>query len=105
MPLSKKQLLKIQLWKIAFFLEETKEQIKKRDWYKCIFCSSSNLIDIHHVLFWSDTLINEDRNTVKNWVTVCRKCHTLIHWCRRWEWLRQRCIYYIKILFPKRNNE
>jgi len=86
---------KVLVWRVAYFSQEVKDKIAKRDDYECVWCWSSYMIDFHHVLFWSETKRDTDRNTEKNGVAVCRSCHTKIHWCRRWEWIRQQCIDYL----------
>ena len=91
---------KIRIWKIAKFSQETKEEILNRDKHRCILCESISILQVHHVLFWTETLYNEDRNTEKNWVTVCANCHwEKVHACRKWEWERQECIDYLNTLY------
>jgi len=87
---------KIDNWKVARFSNKTKQLILERDEYKCIICWSTDMLNIHHVYFWQESNRTSTRNNIDQWVTICQsKCHIDCHWCRRLEWIRQRCIDYI----------
>ena len=50
-----------------------KEEIKKRDRYKCFLCGAKRNLHVHH--------IDEDptNNDPSNLVTLCEACHRLVH--------------------------
>lgn len=59
--------------------KEWKEQVKKRDNYKCVNCKNSNLIElrVHHIKdFW---IYPNLRYEVDNGLTLCIRCHPLKH--------------------------
>jgi hypothetical protein len=88
-------------WKVAKFSTNTKKEIFKRDWWKCIFCYSRYL-DAHHVYFWTETNYWDNRNDINQGVSVCIECHRECHWCSKWEWKRQEAInYLLKIYIEK----
>lgn len=85
----------------AKFSNKTKQEIYNRD-KVCIICWINNwLFDFHHIYFWIESNYNENRNDINQWVMICRNCHTFAHSCKRWEWVRQECIDYIKNLISK----
>jgi len=49
-----------------------KEYCKKRDGYKCRLCSSTHILQVHHVFSRGKTRIFID---VDNGFTLCRDCH------------------------------
>ncbi len=59
---------------------EWQQQVYKRDHYKCqecqIHCYPGNII-AHHIFNFSD--YPELRTVVNNGITLCRKCHVIIH--------------------------
>lgn len=78
---------------------------------KCLLCSSNNKVEIHH----RDG--NKRNNTTKNLLTLCRKCHRLLHSIKvnevdvstpfgekisvfHQEWCRSRLKYYFKVMSP-----
>jgi len=78
----------------AKFNTKTKWEIKERDEY-CIICWQE-WTDFHHIYFSQEAEYWKDRNNSDKWVLLCRLCHWKAHWCKRWEWVRQECILYIK---------
>jgi hypothetical protein len=60
-----------------FRYQNAKLYVKRRDGYKCQYCSSRNLPDltIHHII----ERINGGSDRPDNLVTVCRACHNKIH--------------------------
>lgn len=78
----------------AKFLIETKKQIVERD--KCCIICGSPWTDCHHVYFWTECEYWKNRNDVSKWVLLCRLCHWKAHACTKWEWVRQKCIDYLK---------
>jgi hypothetical protein len=51
--------------------------ILKRDEYRCVVCNHKSYLKIHH----RDG--NRDNNAEGNLVTVCHRCHRIIHWSAR----------------------
>ena len=84
-------------WRTAKFSKETKEKIYERD-QGCILCWNSDwILDYHHVFFWLQKEITEDRNNAEKGVCIHRKPHQdWCHACKVWEWVRQKCINYLK---------
>jgi 5-methylcytosine-specific restriction endonuclease McrA len=62
------------------FDKTTKRQVKIRDGYNCQECSlnfsgsKSRNLDVHHVDH------NKYNNNLENLVSLCKKCHTQVHW-------------------------
>lgn len=53
--------------------------VKARDDYRCVICGSDTNVEAHHII-----PKDHDRNNVwvyepNNGITVCRRCHELIH--------------------------
>jgi len=44
------------------------------DNYRCVSCGSERKIEIHH----KDT--NRKNNNINNLITLCKQCHTCLHW-------------------------
>ncbi len=94
---------KIANWKIAKVTKAMREIILHRD-KECVLCWSIYMLDIHHVLFGTQTIYDSTRNTPVNLVAVCRKCHESIHWCRKWVGDREKVIIYLKQLYEQKEN-
>lgn len=59
-------------------LEHWREQVLKRDGYKCRLCGSSERLEAHHIIPVSadpDGRYKYDRN---NGITLCHECHAMI---------------------------
>lgn len=52
--------------------EWTKEQVKRRDGYRCVICGSSEKLEVDHIR----GLQNGGDNTPTNLATLCDDCHT-----------------------------
>lgn len=52
-----------------------REKVKKRDEYKCVLCSKTSFLQIHHII----PLSKGGTNNLSNMETVCRNCHEEIH--------------------------
>lgn len=63
-----KKYLKSDYWK------DIKEQVHKRDNYKCRLCNSENNLQVHHKTY--EFLGNEN---LEELITLCKKCHFNIH--------------------------
>jgi hypothetical protein len=83
----------------AKFSNATKEKIYERDNKCCIICWSNTNLQFHHIYFWIEANRWPDRNTAKEWVTICDLDHLQWHWCKSWTWIRQKCIDYINNLY------
>lgn len=94
---------KIKSWKIAKVTKEMRDIILARDNYKCCIkdCDNNYMLDIHHILFWTETIYDATRNTPVNLITVCRDCHTEIHSCKKGIWKRQESIDYVSALYKE----
>lgn len=57
----------------AGFTSELKEEIKKRDGYKCRLCEANSELHVHH------RDVNYRNNSQSNLITLCEKCHNKIH--------------------------
>lgn len=77
----------------AKFTIRIKEAIVERD-DSCIICSKQ-WTDCHHVYYGTESNYWLDRNNINQWVLLCRECHWDAHSCKRWEWVRQKCIDYL----------
>ena len=49
-----------------------KEEVRKRDKYKCVVCERAKNLKVHHVIPYGDS-------TLDNLVTTCEICHEYIH--------------------------
>lgn len=49
----------------------------KRDWYKCQICNSKEEIEVHHIKSYKD--YPKERVNLDNGITLCKKCHLLVH--------------------------
>jgi len=49
----------------------------KRDWYHCQLCGSKIKLEIHHIKSYKD--YPEERISIDNGITLCKKCHLWIH--------------------------
>lgn len=80
------------------FNQEFRRYIRKRDKFRCAICDRDNLIlNVHHIDYTK-------KNTTKmNCVTLCRDCHTMIHFNCSWV---QRVVWKYKLweLVMKREN-
>jgi predicted transcriptional regulator/ribosomal protein L37AE/L43A len=57
------------------FTNELKEEIKKRDEYKCKICQSTEKLQVHHIV---DYLYSRN-NDQSNLILICKKCHWCVH--------------------------
>lgn len=53
--------------------------VKARDDYRCVICGSNNRVQAHHIIPRSHDRLGEWWYTPTNGITVCRRCHELIH--------------------------
>ncbi len=58
-------------------LQKWRDEILKRDNYKCIKCGSSHNLQVHHILPYSE--YPDKRFDIDNGVTLCDKCHAKEH--------------------------
>lgn len=61
------------------FNNEFRRQVLKRDAYKCSICDADHkMLNVHHIDYIK-------KNTTKlNCITLCRDCHTMIHFQCNW---------------------
>lgn len=57
--------------------KQWRNNVYKRDNYKCIKCGSKNKLNAHHILSWSH--YPELRYNIDNGITLCEQCHIKIH--------------------------
>ena len=60
--------MKSSMWR------EKREQILKRDGYKCTFCGTAKNLRVHHI-----TYVNIPYEKDEDLITVCDKCHKKLH--------------------------
>lgn len=82
----------------AKFSSATKQEILERDNFRCIICWDTPH-SIHHIYFSNEKNVWKDRNNAEFWATLCFTHHSMCHWCKRWEWIRQKVIDLVKILY------
>ena len=58
----------LNLYKGSRCMASTKEEVKRRDGYKCTNCPSRKMLDVHHIGASTD-------HSSSNLVTLCRQCH------------------------------
>jgi 5-methylcytosine-specific restriction endonuclease McrA len=51
------------------------DEVRKRDGNKCVQCSSTEHLDVHHI----NPVSHGGRSVKSNLVTLCRKCHNKKH--------------------------
>jgi predicted DNA-binding protein YlxM (UPF0122 family) len=64
--------------KSSFFLDAWKDQVKKRDGYKCLACGAVDELECHHIIPEHDERYEDNPLllvTVDNGITLCSKCH------------------------------
>ena len=61
--------------------KEIRAYVLQRDFYMCQICTMTNCNTIHHIKELTPMNINDSSITVNpdNLVTVCNRCHNLIH--------------------------
>ena len=52
-----------------------RDQVLKRDGWRCQLCGTSNNLEVHHIR--SRSRLGDD--TLQNLITLCAKCHATIH--------------------------
>jgi 5-methylcytosine-specific restriction endonuclease McrA len=57
---------------------EKREEILSRDNHKCLRCGCSDNLDVHHTYYENDGRNAWDYDS-ESLVTLCRKCHTHVH--------------------------
>ena len=81
-------------WRAARFSTEVKTEICIRD--KVCILSWEPWHSVHHVYYWVDSNRWENRNDVDQWVLLSFEKHLEVHWCSKWEGVRQECINYLE---------
>jgi hypothetical protein len=81
----------------AKFTNKIKEEIYERDNKSCIICGINTNLQFHHIYFWTESIYTKQRNKVNQGVTICFSDHLKAHWCKKWIWIRQKCIDYLII--------
>lgn len=59
-----------------------KEDILKRDDYKCQLCGTTEKLVVHHIDGNNHTS-NKANNSISNLITFCSSCHNKLHWWQR----------------------
>ena len=54
-----------------------RKAVVERDRYICRLCWSTEEIEAHHILYWSE--YPESRFDTNNGLTLCRECHCAVH--------------------------
>lgn len=54
-----------------------RDDVLKRDEYKCFFCGSKNNLHVHHIHKFSK--FENERTDIDNGLTLCCKCHHNLH--------------------------
>jgi 5-methylcytosine-specific restriction endonuclease McrA len=57
-----------------------KEEVKKRDGYRCRKCGSSKSLIVHHKDGTSIDVMEKANNKIENLESFCRSCHIREHW-------------------------
>ena len=89
---------KNQVWEMNHrysdnFTQKFKEEIKKRDDYKCVICGSSEDLTVHHIYYL------KLRTDTKSCVTLCRSCNGKVNEKgKRDYWINyfQNLLHYVK---------
>lgn len=64
---------------------EWRKSVRERDWYICQICLKHKWKNwvAHHIYWYSK--YSDLRYNIDNWVTLCKRCHNLVHtvnwWC------------------------
>ena len=83
----------------AKFSNKTKEAIYERDNKSCFSCGVNTNLQFHHVLFSQESIYTKNRNNVEMGVCICFAEHLECHACKKWEWIRQKAINYLKNIY------
>jgi 5-methylcytosine-specific restriction endonuclease McrA len=55
--------------------EELRQRVLRRDDWRCQFCGSRLSLEVHHQDFRS----HSGEDTEENLITICTRCHSLVH--------------------------
>jgi 5-methylcytosine-specific restriction endonuclease McrA len=55
--------------------EELREQVLRRDGWRCQFCGSMTNLEVHHQQFRS----HSGQDTEENLIAICHNCHSAAH--------------------------
>lgn len=55
--------------------DEIRQKVLTRDSYKCGNCEQANDLHVHHII----PLSRGGSNRITNLITLCKKCHSLLH--------------------------
>jgi len=55
---------------------ELREQVLRRDGWRCQFCGSMTNLEVHHQEFRS----HSGQDHEDNLITLCHNCHSALHW-------------------------
>lgn len=58
-------------------LDHWRSRVLRRDDYKCVVCGSDKCLQAHHIIPVRNG--RRDKFNVNNGITLCRKCHDLVH--------------------------
>ena len=67
--------------------KEWQQSVYQRDYYKCQVCGNKDHINAHHLFGWKE--YPDKRFDINNGVTLCKKCHILVHQKYGWTSLEQ----------------
>jgi 5-methylcytosine-specific restriction endonuclease McrA len=59
----------------ALSYENLRQQILRRDGWKCQFCGSISNLEVHHTEFRSHSGADSEENLI----TLCMACHATVH--------------------------
>jgi len=54
---------------------ELREQVLRRDSWRCQFCGSMTNLEVHHQRFRSHSGTDDENNLI----TLCNRCHSSVH--------------------------
>jgi 5-methylcytosine-specific restriction endonuclease McrA len=63
--------------------ESLRQQVLRRDSWRCQFCGTTSTLEVHHKEFRS----HSGHDSEENLITLCAACHREIHFSRRDRWV------------------
>ena len=67
------KLVRLRLDPVTY--EKLRQQVLRRDGWRCQFCGAMSNLEVHHKEFRSHTGLDAEENLI----TLCSRCHASVH--------------------------